>query len=343
MTGEHGTRRPGRALTALLCAVTAAGLYGCSGSGPEPAPTPTATPTTPPTATPTAPPTTTAPGRSPFTGLPARPAPVVAVKIDNVTAARPQTGLGAADLVYVEQVEGGVTRLLAVYSSRLPDRVGPVRSARESDISLLRPFGEPVLAYSGAQSALQPLLRAAPLHPVTESTAPQVFLRSPERPAPHNLYLRPGRALATDPGAANARDIGFRFGPAPAGGTAVESSTARFPAARYTFTWSAADRAWRVAMDGREARATDTGPVRPATVVVQRVTVRPSAFHDRFGSVSPYTETVGSGTAVVLRDGRAYEARWSRPTADSGTTFTTPAGAPLAFAPGQVWVVLAPR
>ncbi|GGV01005.1 hypothetical protein GCM10010275_44960 [Streptomyces litmocidini] len=332
MTDERGARRPGRVLTALVCALTAAGLYGCSHSGPpQPRPTRTTAPATPAT------------GLSPLTGLPAKPAPALAVKIDNVPAARPHTGLGAADLVYVEQVEGGVTRLMAVYSSHLPDLTGPVRSARESDIALLADHGRPVLAYSGAQSALTPLLRAAPLDLVTETTAPRAFLRSPDRPAPHNLYLRPGRALAAAPRAADARDVGFRFGPAPSGGTPVTTSTVRYPAARYTFTWSAADHAWHVAMDGREARTTDTGPLAPKTVVVQHVTIRPSRFHDRFGSVSPYSETVGSGTAVVLRDGRAHEARWSRPSAGAGTTFTTPAGAPLPFAPGQTWIVLAPR
>ncbi|WP_329276269.1 DUF3048 domain-containing protein [Streptomyces sp. NBC_00691] len=338
MTRERGARRPGRVLTALLCAVAAAGLYGCSDSGP-PEPTPTPAPTTPAPAT-TAPAPT---GLSPFTGLPARPAPVLAVKIDNVAAARPQTGLGAADLVYVEQVEGGATRLLAVYASRLPELVGPVRSARESDLELLGAFGRPVLAYSGAQSALNPLLNAAPLHPVTETTDPGAFRRSPDRAAPHNLYLRPERALATVSEPQDARDIGFRFGPAPAGGTPTDAETVRYPAARYTFTWSASDRTWRVAMDGRAARATDTGPVAPSTVVIQRVTVRPSRFHDVTGAVSPYTETVGRGTATVLRDGRAHEARWSRTSSTSGTTFTTPGGEPLAFAPGQVWVVLAPR
>ncbi|WP_435059165.1 DUF3048 domain-containing protein [Streptomyces sp. bgisy060] len=346
MTDERGAGRPGRILTALLCVLTAAGLYGCSGPGPsEPSPTPTSTPaTTVPAPIPRPATTDPAPtGRSPFTGLPARPAPVLAVKLDNVPAARPHTGLGAADLVYVEQVEGGVTRLLAVYSSDFPELTGPVRSARESDIALLAGFGRPVLAYSGAQSALNPLLRAAPLDLVTETTTPRAFLRSPDRSAPHNLYLRPARALAAVPQAQEARDIGFRFGPAPPGGRPVETSTVRYPAARYAFTWSAADRAWRVAMDGREARATDTGPLTPETVVVQRVAVRPSRFHDRLGSVSPYSETVGTGTALVLRDGRAHEARWSRPSAASGTTFTTPSGAPLPFAPGQTWIVLAPR
>ncbi|MFD4375762.1 DUF3048 domain-containing protein [Streptomyces sp. NPDC058486] len=348
MPSARGPRRPGRVLTALLCAVTAAGLYGCSDSGPpDPSPTPTPTATRAPTSAPASPPTT-APtpsprGISPLTGLPARPGPVLAVKIDNVPAARPHTGLGAADLVYVEQVEGGFTRLLAVYSSRVPDSIGPVRSARESDISLLRPFGQPALAYSGAQGKLTPLLRAAPLDLVAQANAPQAFRRSADRPAPYNLYLRPERALAAAPDASDVRPIGLRFGAAPAGGTATASETVRFPAARYTFTWSAAADGWRVAMDGRAATSTDSGPLTPATVVVQRVTIRPSEFKDVTGAVSPYTVTTGSGTATVLRDGRAYEARWSRPDPAGGTTFTTPDGRPLAFAPGQVWIVLAPR
>ncbi|MEU8530554.1 MULTISPECIES: DUF3048 domain-containing protein [Streptomyces] len=336
MAGARGPRRPGAIPIAVLCAMTVAGLYGCSSKDEEPPPAPS--PTTPPAVSPPA-----ATGRSPFTGLPAEPAPVLAVKIDNVQAARPATGLGTADLVYVEQVEGGVTRLLAVYSDHLPDRVGPVRSARESDIALLRPFGRPALAYSGAQSALNPLLRAAPLHLVSEGSDPAAFLRSGSRPAPHNLYVLPARALAAAPDATDARDIGFRFGSAPADGTPVNSTSVRFPAARYTFTWSAPDEAWRVAMDGRTATSTDTGPLTPETVVIQYVTVRPSAFHDRFGSVSPYTETVGSGKALVLRDGRSHEARWNRASAGSRVAYTTPDGTPLNFARGQVWVVLAPR
>ncbi|MEV6329876.1 DUF3048 domain-containing protein [Streptomyces sp. NPDC051909] len=326
MTGARGHRGPGAAATAVLCAVTAAGLYGCSGSGPSetpPAPTRTPAPATPPV------------GISPLTGLPARSGPVLAVKIDNVPAARPHTGLAAADLVYVEQVESGQTRLMAVYSSRPPELVGPVRSARESDLALLRQFGSPVLAYSGAQSALTPLLKAAPLHLVSEGTTPGAFRRDPARSAPHNLYVRPARALATAPDATHAKDIGFRFGPAPGDGTPVNSRTVRFPAARYTFTWAPEAKAWHVAMDGRA-----DGPLAPATVVVQHVTVRASRFHDFLGAVSPYTVTTGSGTAEVLRDGRAYPARWSRPDEDRGTTFTTPEGAPLNFAPGQVWVLL---
>ncbi|MEE1942859.1 DUF3048 domain-containing protein [Streptomyces sp. TRM 70361] len=284
--------------------------------------------------------------RSPFTGerVEEPSAPVLAVKIDNARSARPHTGLDAADLVYVEQVEWGLTRLLTVFSSELPSSVGPVRSAREADIELLRQFGEPALAYSGAQSRLIPVLEDSPLHLLPPSEAPDAYSRSAERPAPHNLYLDPEAALRAAPEeVSGADDIGFRFGPAPEGGRAVTEETVRFPGARYTFTWSADEERWLVSMDGDPARTADGDRLGAPTVVIQRVEIRDSRFRDRGGGVSPYSETVGSGEATVLRGGRAYEARWSRLSPDSGTEFTTPDGERLNFARGQVWVVLAPR
>lgn len=104
------------------------------------------------------------PGRTDETHGDDRP-PVLAVKIDNASAARPQTGLESADVVYVEQVEGGLSRLMAVYATRLPESVGPVRSVREADLELLRQFDRPILAFSGAQGRLLPLIDRAPLEP----------------------------------------------------------------------------------------------------------------------------------------------------------------------------------
>ncbi|CAL9375123.1 DUF3048 domain-containing protein [Streptomyces sp. enrichment culture] len=265
---------------------------------------------------------------------------VLAVKIDNVPAARPHTGVDAADVVYVEQVEGGLSRLMAVYATRLPESVGPVRSARESDLELLRQFGRPVLAFSGAQSRLLPLIDRAPLEGVTPESSSGAFRRGTDRSAPHDLYLRPERLMDDPPGRA-ALTTGFRFGPPPAGGEPEDALTVRYPAARFTFTWSDADGRWPVSLDGVPATTTEGDRLAPATVVVQYVTVRPSDYGDFLGNNTPYTETVGSGEATVLRDGRAYEANWSRPTAEDGTSFTTEDGERMDFARGQVWVVYA--
>ncbi|CAM5335908.1 hypothetical protein SBADM41S_11866 [Streptomyces badius] len=153
---------------------------------------------------------------------------MLAVKIDNVAPARPQTGLDQADIVYVEQVEAGLSRLLAVYSSELPPVIGPVRSARETDLELLRQFDRPVLAFSGAQYRLLPAIDRAPLDAVPPSAAPRAYFRGPERPAPHNLYLRPERIPYAASGTEAVEALGLRFGPAPPGGRAEESRTARF-------------------------------------------------------------------------------------------------------------------
>jgi hypothetical protein len=265
---------------------------------------------------------------------------VLAVKIDNVPAARPATGLGAADVVYVEQVEGGLSRLMAVYATRLPETVGPVRSARESDLELLRQFDQPTLAFSGAQSRLLPLIDRAPLRAVTPGEASDAYVRGTDKPAPHNLFLRPERLMPSAPGG-DALPTGFRYGAAPAGGTAETSHTVRYPAARFTFTWSESRDRWLVSMDGTPAAGTDGRRMAPATVVVQYVKVRDSAFRDFRGNNSPYTETVGSGRAQVLRDGRVFDVGWKRATATDGTAFTADDGTPVNFARGQVWVVFA--
>ncbi|MFI1224839.1 MULTISPECIES: DUF3048 domain-containing protein [unclassified Streptomyces] len=268
---------------------------------------------------------------------------VLAVKIDNVAPARPHTGLERADIVYVEQVEAGLSRILAVYSSGLPPVIGPVRSARETDLELLRQFDRPTLAFSGAQSRLLPVIDRAPLDAVPPSKAPRAYFRGPDRPAPHNLYLRPERIPFEASGVNAVEELGLAFGAAPPGGEPEDSRTVRYPSASVTFTWSAEGERWLVSLDGSPARTAEGDRLGAGTVVVQDVDVRPSDFRDRSGNNTPFTETVGAGSAVVLRDGRAYEARWTRSAAGADTVFRTPDGQRVDLAEGPLWILYAPR
>jgi hypothetical protein len=279
---------------------------------------------------------------SPFTGEPiTAPGRVLAVKIDNIVQARPPTGLTSADIVYILPVEGGLSRILAVYSSHFPPVIGPVRSAREDDLELLAQFGRPAFAYSGAAPHLLPFVARARVVNLYAGTASGYF-RDTSRVAPHNLYARTPQLLAQAPGASKAHGIGFRFGPAPAGGRAAPSYSVSYTAAAFTFTWSATAGRWLVTMDGTPSTAAEGGRLGAPTVVIQYTTVRTSRFKE-YGSRPPYAQSTGSGTAVVLRDGKAYDARWTRPDANSGTAYTTTSGQPMTFAPGQVWIVLASK
>ena len=326
------------AVIVVVAAIAAVAAIVSGGTAPTPAARPARS------ATPTPTPTPTPASRalvSPFTGEPVRSlGPVLAVKIDNIVYARPQTGLTRADIVYVLPVEGGLSRFLAIFSSHLQPVIGPVRSAREDDLELLRQFGRPAFAFSGAQPQLLPVVERAR---IVNLYAGRVsgYYRDYQRIAPYNLYADTRKLLAQAKDASTAHSIGFTFGPAPAGGRAARSESVSYPAASFTFTWSAAKDRWLVWMDGARAASTEGRQLSAATVVIQHTVVRTSRFLER-GVRPPYAESTGAGTALVLRDGKAYHARWSRPSAAGGTTFSTDSGQPMTFAPGPVWIVLVP-
>ena len=278
---------------------------------------------------------------SPFTGERVhRLKRVLAVKIGNTFPERPATGLARADIVYVIPVEGGLSRIMAVFSSHLPRVIGPVRSARQDDLQLLRQFGRPAFAWSGAQPQLVPVVQHSRIVSLYALTASGYF-RTVDRVAPYNLYADTRTLMKQARRASVARNIGFRFGPPPDGGHPRKSETVSYPAASFRFRWSPGKDRWLVWMDGSPAISTGAGQLSAPTVVIQRVVVGLSRFLEQGPMMPPDAETVGSGTATVLRDGKAYQARWSRPTADGGTTFTTNSGKPMTFARGPVWIVLA--
>ena len=130
---------------------------------------------------------------SPFTGLELppelwlkRPRRVIAFKIDNNFNARPQSGIQEADAVFEVLVEGGMTRLLAFFYDKTSNYLGPIRSARPTDPTLVRPYGG-VLVVSGATGGLITDINSLGVRVLEEQPSPIMF-RISERKAPHNLY-----------------------------------------------------------------------------------------------------------------------------------------------------------
>jgi hypothetical protein len=81
----------------------------------------------------------------------------------------------------------------------------------------------------------------------------------------------------------------------------------------------------------------------PTTLIIQMVSITASEYKDKVGGVTPYSQTVGTGKAYVLRDGQRFVTTWNRPDAESGTTFTFADGAVMNFDPGQIWIALTDR
>ena len=268
--------------------------------------------------------------------------PILVVKIENTRPARPHVGLNSADIVWVEQVEAGITRFAALFSSTMPEVVGPIRSARITDIDLIRPFGSVAFSYSGAQTKLRPVLAQANFIDVSGDKGPQGYFRAQDRKAPHNFMGKTADLLTragTD--VARSSDVGWVFSDqAPANGTAIVQMNAKWPAARMAFTWNAAAGHWDVAADGDTLVASDGATISAATVIVQYVDYLPSIYKDSSGNVTPEAILLGSGRALVLRDGMALDAQWSRPEAGVVTRYTDTSGTPIAMAPGTQWIVL---
>lgn len=314
------------------------GLSACSGAEAPPAASqpPTTSVSTQPTPTPSpgaTATTTKAKPSDPLTGGPPSDHPVIAVKVENTAAARPQVGLSQADIVFVHEVEGAQTRLVAVYHSRLPKRLGPVRSARTTDAQLLPLFGKPGLVYSGANSRVQSKLDDASLVPIYRET------RDRRRRAPHNVFVDLDRVARTVK-LGDAEPIGWTFAAkAPSGGRPAAEATSRvgndtfgfaYAKARYTVTW----RGDRYA-DG------DSGAVaRADNVVVMRVRNEPDGNRDVRGSASVLSPTVGRGEMTLYRDGVEVDGTWSRAKPTAPLRFTGADGRDLGLKPGQTWVTL---
>lgn len=271
--------------------------------------------------------------------------PVLAVKIDDTNAAHPQIGLEDADVVYIEQVEGGLTRLAAIFSSVIPERIGPVRSARISDMEILSQYGRVAFAYSGAQKKLLPVIDAANLQNLgAQAQPPSIYTTDTNRVAPVAMVLRADRLMAKivekNYQITTASTVGWSFGDAPEGGKSTQSVIMHWPAARYSAEWSESESRWLLSHNSRSNLADSGIVLGPTTLVIQIVSITDSEYTDKVGGVTPFSQTVGSGRGFILRDGKSYQAHWKRPSEAVGTTWTLRDGSEIKFAPGQIWVAL---
>jgi hypothetical protein len=253
--------------------------------------------------------------------------PVMVVKVDNTAQAFPQQGLGAADIIVEEPVEGGVTRLAVFMHSEINGVTGPVRSVRSSDIGVVSPADAVLVASGGAPEAIVDLDEAG-IETRFEDTAG--FARDSTRPAPYNLFVDAAQAYADldEPGPPGPF---FTFGtPAldgePAGAIDLVFSpaqTTRLTYANGTWTRDLAE------PDGFEA----------TTVLGLLVEQGAAGYLDPSGAPVPINVTEGTGTGFMATDGQVVQVEWSKESADDPWTFSVD-GDELTVPPGRTYLAL---
>ncbi|MCY7396785.1 MAG: DUF3048 domain-containing protein [Nocardioides sp.] len=329
-TGKAGLGLGLLALALAACSSTNAG--DTQAAEPEPGATTTA-------AAPAAP---APPPTWPLTGLPvtgggdgSRRHPVIVLKMDNTSSSAPQQGLGDADLVVEELVEGGLTRLAAFFYSQIPGDVGPVRSMRASDIGIVSPVDATVVT-SGAASVTIDRIRKAGIPYFNEGSAG--FFRDSSRSAPYNLFtnLTETATLTRGPEARPADYLPWGTAEQLPEGRPASALVARFGSGHST-EWSYAE--GRYTNENSYAAEGDEFPT--DTVLVLRVQVGDAGYTDPAGYPVPETKFVGSGPAQVFHQGRVVRATWKKKSVNAPVTLTSQ-GKPLAVPAGHTWVELVP-
>jgi hypothetical protein len=288
---------------------------------------------------------------SPVTGLPLDAdkanRPLLIVKIDNAPEARPQAGINQADAVLEEMVEGGLTRFAALFQAGDSDPVGPVRSARSTDVSFASALNRPLFAYAGANAVFKVLVARSLMIDVGIDKYPGDYTRARDRKAPHDLFTSTKKLYAHAPDSAKAPPAMFTFRDAStplasAGAVPVTTVNVRFGTTTATWTWDAASSSWLRSQNGTPHLDAAGKQVAAKNVVIQLVRYTNSGLVDPARNPVPEAQLSGSGEVWVLTDGKLVKGQWQKPGVAQVTQYNDTAGTPIPLLPGQTWIELGP-
>ncbi|MGH3334387.1 MAG: DUF3048 domain-containing protein [Nocardioides sp.] len=278
----------------------------------------------------------------PLTGLPvegddsaAQTYPVLVTKIDNTASSSPQVGLGSADMVVEELVEGGMTRLAAFYYSELPKEAGPVRSMRASDVGIVSPVKAAVVT-SGAAAKTIARIQAADI-PFYGEGAEGTY-RDNSRSAPYNLF-----ANLTEVPPANRKheesrpDDYLPWGEAKDLPKGVKANTLAANFGNHTTNWKFQGGQY----NNLNSYAAKGDEFTADTVLVLKVKVGLAGYRDPAGYPVPETKFEGKGEAMLFHDGRMVKGTWNKKGLEGPLTLSTKKG-DLIVPAGHTWIELVP-
>ncbi|MDN4482895.1 DUF3048 domain-containing protein [Demequina lignilytica] len=349
--------RSTRVTSAVAAALALVGLAACAPATTDSSPQATVS-VAPASATPTLPAAPEDPRPDviwPLTGLDASDAsaaelarPALSIKIENSAAARPQENLDQADVVFEEYVEAGISRLIAVYHSQMPDSVGPVRSMRPMDRNIMGSFGGP-LVFSGAQGRFVTATVNSGQQVITQDIGSYGFYRTNDKAAPHNLHAYLDKILEQADTGMTAPDeqwaIAYPEETATAQVEGEPASQIDIHMSGYSnpsWSWDSGQARW-LRSEGGSPHVTTAGTQLSATnVVMLWVTVE----YTTGSATSSVPETLVAGkkgSGYVVSGDRTIAITWSKAGQYEPFVLTTEAGDPVALMPGQTWFELIPN
>ena len=291
---------------------------------------------------------------SPVNGLPmpsgANNSIVIGIKNDNNVNARPQSGPQNADAVVEVLVEGGMTRFINIFYQSDTVYHGPIRSARPTDPTVLRPLGG-VLVASGATGGLIPEIVDMGV-PVITDRRPDYF-RISSRNAPHNLYADTSKLKSTSISrgykkTSNPQPL-FPWGdPSLSNWSSNNYLTLTFSGyTSTTWTWNGSQYI-RSYYDAYKNQKTDnvhywadqngnTGQISTDTVIA--LFCEPYIHPLQLPSV----KTVGEGRAIILHGGKLLDAKWKRGSNLDPFHIVDSNNNILYVPKGKVWISLVPN
>jgi Protein of unknown function (DUF3048) N-terminal domain/Protein of unknown function (DUF3048) C-terminal domain len=273
--------------------------------------------------------------------------PALAIKVENLPEARPQAGLQAADVIYEEPVEGGITRFIVIFQCRDSARVGPVRSARFTDVDILPQYGTQTLfGFAGGAPPVEHRVQRSGLNDVNyqQPKAAKAYVRDPNRSAPHNLYTstkalyKAGGTTGGEP----TKVLTFSSDLPAKSKQAAKVHLDFSGTANVFWTYAKHKGVWVRSYDTGPATLEGGGSITATNVVVQVVKVQLTGIKDAAGNPSPEVVSTGQGRCFVFRNGRMVKGTWSRPTLSDLTVYRDASGRTIALAPGTTWIELLP-
>jgi peptidoglycan hydrolase CwlO-like protein len=254
--------------------------------------------------------------------------PVYGIVLDNAPQARPQHGLAQASIVYEYEVEGGITRYLALFSS-FPSRVGPVRSAR-SHSAILALENNVHFIYASAGVDVLDRIRGLNVRGTNALRSESgSFFRDNSRRAPHNLYVN----LAALGLVSQSPEVVIR----PAfinrqGAAAPEVVLEYNPRYRITYRYLPDRAVYRRFVNGQIHRDGNGEVIMARNIIVQYVPHGTDLF------LRPTPELIGEGPIDFFAQGEHFQGTWKKENAASPTRFFFQDGQEIERVYGQTWI-----